>query len=232
MFCGFPSSGSPSTANTVRVGGRINGRATAGGATPGAATSANFSFLGGNRNLGAGVPELEQMQQQLTQNPDLMREMMSMPAVRSLMNNPDLMRTIIMSNPQTRDLIDRNPELADTFNDPAIMTQTLETARNPQLMREMMRNTDRAMSNIESTPERFNMLRRMYENVQVPFFNVMVSGGGNGIASKPFAALLGNQGLNTARTGSNVPNTVSGSTATGTVPNSNSLPNPWGKATC
>ena len=35
------------------------------------------------------------------------------------------------------------------------------------LMREQMRNTDRAFSNIESHPEGFNALRRMYENVQV-----------------------------------------------------------------
>ena len=35
------------------------------------------------------------------------------------------------------------------------------------LMREQMRNADRAMSNIESHPEGHNMLRRMYENIQV-----------------------------------------------------------------
>lgn len=35
------------------------------------------------------------------------------------------------------------------------------------LMQEQMRNADRAMSNIESHPEGFNALRRMYETVQV-----------------------------------------------------------------
>ena len=35
------------------------------------------------------------------------------------------------------------------------------------LMREHMRSTDRALGNIESHPEGFNALRRMYENVQV-----------------------------------------------------------------
>ena len=35
------------------------------------------------------------------------------------------------------------------------------------LMREHMRNTDRAVSNIESHPEGFNALRRMYENIEV-----------------------------------------------------------------
>ena len=35
------------------------------------------------------------------------------------------------------------------------------------LQREQMRTADRAMSNIESHPEGFNALRRMYENIQV-----------------------------------------------------------------
>ncbi len=35
-------------------------------------------------------------------------------------------------------------------------------------MREQMRSNDRALSNIESHPEGYNHLRRMYENVQVP----------------------------------------------------------------
>ncbi|GAB4838652.1 hypothetical protein Ancab_028196, partial [Ancistrocladus abbreviatus] len=48
------------------------------------------------------------------------------------------------------EIIDRNPELAHILNDPSILRQTLETARNPELMREM-RNTNRAMNNIESS---------------------------------------------------------------------------------
>lgn len=34
-------------------------------------------------------------------------------------------------------------------------------------MREYMRNSDRAISNIEALPGGFNALRRLYENVQV-----------------------------------------------------------------
>lgn len=57
------------------------------------------------------------------------------------------------------DIIDRNHEFAHVLNDPAILRQTLEAARNPELMREMIRNTDKAMSNIDSSPKGFNMLR-------------------------------------------------------------------------
>ncbi|CAK9879973.1 unnamed protein product [Sphagnum jensenii] len=63
------------------------------------------------------------------------------------------------------DIIDHNPDLAHILNDPGTLGQTLDAARNPELMREMMRNTDRAMSNIEASPEGFNMLRRMYATV-------------------------------------------------------------------
>ena len=39
------------------------------------------------------------------------------------------------------------------------------------LMREQMRSQDRTMANIESHPEGFNALRRMYENFQEPLMN-------------------------------------------------------------
>ncbi|PKI75766.1 hypothetical protein CRG98_003809 [Punica granatum] len=193
----------------------LGANASGGGAVPGL--------------FGAGLPEFEQVHQQLTQNPNMMREIMNMPAVQNLMNNPELMRGLIMNNPQMREIMDRNPELAHVLNDPGILRQTLEVARNPELMREMMRNTDRAMSNIEATPEGFNMLRRMYENVQEPFLNATTMGGNNrsDLSSNPFAALLGTQGGAQVRDSSNNSSTGSTETTTGAVPNTNPLPNPW-----
>ena len=41
-------------------------------------------------------------------------------------------------------------------------------------MREHMRTSDRALSNIEAMPEGFNALRRMFENVQVRALRVDV----------------------------------------------------------
>ncbi|KAK9109420.1 hypothetical protein Sjap_017480 [Stephania japonica] len=136
-------------------------------------------------------------------------------------------------NPQMREIIDRNPELAHILNDPSTLRQTLEAARNPELMREMMRNTDRAMSNIESSPEGFNMLRRMYETVQEPFLNATTMSGdaGTGLNSNPFAALLGNQGGAPAGDRSSPPNAGSETTGSPAVPNTNPLPNPWSNNT-
>lgn len=235
-----PASGSPAANTTPGVTRGVGSTEGAGLESTGLGTSLfpglGLNPLGGAGGgggaglFGAGLPEFEQVQQQLTQNPNMMRELMNMPAIQSLMNNPDLMRSLIMSNPQMREIIDRNPELAHILNDPGILRQTLEAARNPELMREMMRNTDRAMSNIESSPEGFNMLRRMYENVQEPFLNAttMTGNSGNDVGTNPFAALLGNQGGAQARDGSNNPLTTGAEATTGpAAPNTNPLPNPW-----
>ncbi|KAF8112686.1 hypothetical protein N665_0062s0037 [Sinapis alba] len=224
-----PSSSPPPATTQTTAPGVTRGVGSNDSSIPGL----GFNPLGGANAMsglfGAGLPDLEQAQQQLAQNPNMIRDMMNTPAIQSLMNNPEFMRSMIMSNPQMRELVDRNPELGHVLNDPSILRQTLEAARNPELMREMMRNTDRAMSNIESMPEGFNHLRRMYENVQEPLMNAttMPGNAGNNTASNPFAALLGNQGVTTdASNNSTTPNAETG-TGNG-IPNANPLPNPWG----
>ncbi|GLT63211.1 hypothetical protein SLA2020_357900 [Shorea laevis] len=230
------NAGSPNTAPAVTRGVGSNVGGGFGGPGAVAPLFPGLNALGGTGAsglFGAGLQEFEQVQQQLTQNPNMMRDIMNMPAMQSLMNNPELMRSLIMSNPQMREIIDRNPELGHILNDPSILRQTLDVARNPELMREMMRNTDRAMSNIEASPEGFNMLRRMYENVQEPFLNATTMGNsGNNLGSNPFSALLGNQGGPQARDASNTPSTTGSETTGGhpAAPNSNPLPNPWSNA--
>ncbi|CAD6201809.1 unnamed protein product [Miscanthus lutarioriparius] len=214
-----PTTAAPASSPAAGLGGLLQSL----GATGAAANS------GGSGLFGSGLPELDQMQQQLAENPNLMREIMNMPLMQNLMNSPELIRSIIMNNPQMRELIDRNPDLAHVLNDPSIMRQTIEAVRNPELMREMMRNTDRAMSNIESSPEGFNMLRRMYETVQEPFLNATTMGSEGDRNSNPFAALLGNQGSNQARdSAANGTTTASDTTSGAPAPNTNPLPNPWG----
>eukprot|EP00262_Sarcandra_glabra_P021397 TRINITY_DN903_c0_g2_i1.p1 TRINITY_DN903_c0_g2~~TRINITY_DN903_c0_g2_i1.p1 ORF type:complete len:538 (+),score=90.90 TRINITY_DN903_c0_g2_i1:224-1837(+) len=218
--------GAPNTAPGVTRGVGSNESGSFGGSLfPGL----GINGLGSNGTSGLFGTEFEQVQQQLTQNPNMMREIMNMPVMQNLMNNPDLMRNLIMNNPHMREIIDRNPDLAHILNDPSTLRQTLEATRNPELMREMMRNTDRAMSNIESSPEGFNMLRRMYETVQEPFLNATAMAGDNGsdLGSNPFAALLSNQVAGQPRDQPLNPSTTGSETTGSAVPNTNPLPNPW-----
>ena len=166
-----PSSASPSSASSASptgVGaGGIGGGSPAGG----------FGGMGGMMGMG-GDPA--SMQQQMMQNPEAMRAMLNSPMVQQMLDNPEVLRGIIQSNPQLQAIIEQNPEFGHVLNDPAMLRQSLEMARSPSLMREMTRNTDRAMSNIESHPEGFNMLRRMYTNVQEPLMEAATRGGGLG----------------------------------------------------
>nr|BAE43132.1 unnamed protein product [Mus musculus] len=192
---------------------------------PTSGSAANSSFgvgglggLAGLSSLGLNTTnfsELQsQMQRQLLSNPEMMVQIMENPFVQSMLSNPDLMRQLIMANPQMQQLIQRNPEISHMLNNPDIMRQTLELARNPAMMQEMMRNQDRALSNLESIPGGYNALRRMYTDIQEPMLNAAQEQfGGN-----PFASLVS-----------------SSSSAEGTQPsrteNRDPLPNPWAPQT-
>ncbi|KPP67810.1 ubiquilin-1-like [Scleropages formosus] len=153
-----------------------------------------------------------QMQRQLMSNPEMMAQIMENPLVQSMLSNPDLMRQLILANPQMQQLIQRNPEISHMLNNPDIMRQTLELARNPAMMQEMMRNQDRALSNLESIPGGYNALRRMYTDIQEPMLNAAQEQfGGN-----PFASLVNNS---------------SGGSQPSRTENRDPLPNPWAPPT-
>ncbi|XP_055649086.1 ubiquilin-1-like isoform X2 [Falco peregrinus] len=187
--------------------------------TPTSTNSNSFGLgdLGSLAGLGSlglnasNFSELQsQMQRQLMSNPEVMVQIMENPFVQSMLSNPDLMRQLIMANPQMQQLIQRNPEISHMLNNPDIMRQTLELARNPAMMQEMMRNQDRALSNLESIPGGYNALRRMYTDIQEPMLNAAQEQfGGN-----PFASLVSN-----ASSG--------GDSHPSRTENRDPLPNPW-----
>lgn len=61
------------------------------------------------------------------------------------------------------------------LNNPELLRQTMELARNPSMLQELMRSHDRAMSNLESIPGGYNALTRMYRDVQEPMLNAATS---------------------------------------------------------
>ncbi|KAF7658301.1 hypothetical protein LDENG_00014390 [Lucifuga dentata] len=152
----------------------------------------------------------QQMQRQLMSNPEMLSQIMENPLVQNMMSNPDLMRQMFVGNPQMQQLMERNPEISHMLNNPELMRQTMELARNPAMMQEMMRNQDRALSNLESIPGGYNALRRMYTDIQEPMFSAAREQFGN----NPFSALGSNaeiSGVQPSRTENRDP-----------------LPNPWG----
>ncbi|KAF1806877.1 hypothetical protein FB192DRAFT_1317274 [Mucor lusitanicus] len=129
--------------------------------------------LGGNPSAASPFGDM----QMPNMDPEVMRQMMDSPFMQNIMGNTDFVRSIIMSNPQMKALVEQNPELGHVINDPAFLRQSMEMMRNPELMREMQRNNDRALSNIEAIPGGFNHLRRMYNTFQSPMESALSRGG-------------------------------------------------------
>ncbi|KAK6312779.1 hypothetical protein J4Q44_G00161260 [Coregonus suidteri] len=177
------------------------------GPSPASPATSTLSLGGlGTAAEGSGLSEL---QRQLMSNPELLAQIMDSPLVQGMLSNPDTMRQLIMANPQMQQLLQRNPNISHLLNNPDVMRQTLEIARNPTMMQEMLRNQDRALSNLESIPGGNNVLRRMYTDVQGPMLNAADQ---EQIAGNPFASLM---------------TSSSGETQSPRVENRDPLPNPW-----
>ncbi|KAJ8285424.1 hypothetical protein GJAV_G00026650 [Gymnothorax javanicus] len=148
----------------------VSGRAAS--PSPSPSSSTPVSSAGGLDGLGLGSGSFgelqQQMQRQLLSNPEVMGQIMADPFVQSLLTDPDLIRQLILANPQMQHILQRSPEIGLLLDNPNIMRRTLEMARNPAMIQEMMRNQDRALGNLESFPRGYSTPRRMYTDVQEP----------------------------------------------------------------
>lgn len=163
--------------------------------------------LGGRSDNFAEIQN--RMQTELLNNPDMLRQLLDNPFVQRLMSDPENMRTLITRNPQMQELMERNPEINHMLNNPDLLRQTMELARNPSMLQELMRSHDRAISNLESIPGGYNALQRMYRDIQEP----MLTATTEQFSRNPFAGLIDNN--------------VSGNNPQQGTENREPLPNPW-----
>merc|ERR1719163_374941 len=89
------------------------------------------------------------------------------------MSNPQMMESVLNMNPQLRELVERNPEIRSVFSDTRMMRQQLQAMMDPQMRAMMMRNVDRAMSNLETVPGGMDALRRLHNDIQDPLWDAM-----------------------------------------------------------
>jgi ubiquilin len=59
---------------------------------------------------------MAQMQQQMMNNPEMMRQMMDSPLMQNLLNNPDIFRALLSENPQIQQLVEVFKSLRVTSN--------------------------------------------------------------------------------------------------------------------
>lgn len=205
------TSSSTTSDNSTATNNAANTNPLAGMSGLGGLGMGGIPGLGG---MGMGNPNFQELQQrmqrEIVSNPEMLRQIMDNPFVQQLMNNPEYMRAILTSNPQMQQLMERNPEISHMLNSPEMLRQTMELARNPAMLQELMRTHDRALSNLESIPGGYSALQRMYRDIQEPMLNAAQEQFG----SNPFAALANNSNNSSGEGQTNRENT-------------SPLPNPW-----
>ncbi|KAJ8983875.1 hypothetical protein NQ317_000911 [Molorchus minor] len=150
----------------------------------------------------------DRVENELLSSPDMLRTLLDNPLVQRLMNDPENMRSLITRNPQMQELMERNPEISHMLNNPELLRQAMELARNPSMLQELMRSHDRAISNLESIPGGYNALQRMYRDIQEPMLSVT----DEQFNRNPFSSLVDNTSVNNPQQGRE---------------NTEPLPNPW-----
>merc|ERR1740138_845944 len=103
---------------------------------------------------------------------------MSSPMVQQMMNDPEMIRAMMRMNPQMSQLMEQRPEIAWLLEDPEVLQQSMRMVSNPSLMREMTRNADRAIGQLDAMPGGHNALVRAHEDFADPLYEAMTGGAG------------------------------------------------------
>uniref|UniRef100_A0A8C8RET8 Ubiquilin-1 n=1 Tax=Pelusios castaneus TaxID=367368 RepID=A0A8C8RET8_9SAUR len=140
---------------------------------------------------------------------NLMSEVGQTPFVQSILANADL-REIVLASPQMQQLAEQNPEFHQLLHDPDFIREMIEVSRSPAMMQEVIRNHDRALSNLESLPGGYSALQQLYSEIEEPMMNAVQAQFGN----NPFAPLENNPPLG-------------GVSPPARMENRDPLPNPW-----
>merc|ERR1719487_1400431 len=97
--------------------------------------------------------------------------------VQQMMSNPEMMRSMIRMNPQLNQMMEQRPEIARILEDPEVLQQSMQMMRNPSLMREMQRNADRAIGQLDVMPGGHNALVRAHQDIADPLMNALSNSG-------------------------------------------------------
>merc|ERR1719502_2623914 len=96
------------------------------------------------------------------------------------MSNPETVSAMMRMNPQLQQLMEQRPEIGRLLEDPEVLQQSMRMMANPSLMREMTRNADRAISQLDAMPGGHNALVRAHEEIADPLFNAFTNNDSQG----------------------------------------------------
>jgi len=73
------------------------------------------------------------------------------------------------NSPWARNIVENNPEMRQVLESPETIQLFSDIMRNPSLRDEFIRNSDRAISQLENIPGGFNVLHRIHNQIGDPY---------------------------------------------------------------
>lgn len=172
--------------------------------------------------LAGGMGDVQQrLQQMLISNPETMQNVIN-PMMQQMMQNPDMIRSLFGSMQRMQTLMENNPEVNNLLSNPEVLRESLEMVNNPAALQEVMRNYDRALNNMENIPGGYNVLRRMYTEIQEPLLSAFQEQ----YNTNPFSSTRQSNADGASETEANP-----GQTEQQRTENRDPLPNPWAPPT-
>lgn len=116
------------------------------------------------------MPEqLSALQRHVLANPDILQSMLESAAMQSLLNDHDFLRSLMKMDPKMAKVFESCAELQEMLTDNEFMKQATESLRNPVHVRDVLRSTERSMSQLEDLGTgAFDVLRQMCEDIRKP----------------------------------------------------------------
>ncbi|XP_054830546.1 ubiquilin-1-like [Eublepharis macularius] len=114
----------------------------------------------------------EAQEQEVTRQ-ELICELMQHPFVQNLFGDTEQVRQMIMSIPQMQRLAEQNPEIGHILSNSDFLRDMIDRATSSAVMDEIVRNHDRALSNLESIPGGYSALQQLYNDIEAPMLNAM-----------------------------------------------------------
>ncbi|XP_020647600.3 ubiquilin-1 [Pogona vitticeps] len=112
-------------------------------------------------------------QEQDVTRQELISDVMQHPLVQNLFGDTEQVRQLIMSVPQMQQLAEQNPEISHILNNSEFLREMIDVATSPAVMDEIIRNHDRALSNLESIPGGYSALQQLYHDIEAPMLNAV-----------------------------------------------------------
>ena len=104
------------------------------------------------------------------ENPEMMNSIMNSPMFKSMINNPEMLNSMLMSNPQTKALLEKNPHLHQALNDPEMINSMMKAYSSQAASDQMNYQNDIALRQLDHTGQ-YPKIESMFNNINDAFDN-------------------------------------------------------------